>query len=283
MRLSILHRTVYHYTTPVFYSIQQLRLTPRSEPHQRMLRWRLNAPAALTATVDAYGNTTHTLTLTEAHGDVLIEARGEVEVDPLVDGRLEEPDSGVPPRSFLAITPLTEADAGVTEFAQRLRTPDAAGLLAFANEVCDAVAYQSGTTEVTSTAREALALGRGVCQDHAHLFIAACRARGIPARYVSGYVHPSDAPHAASHAWVDVHLADTGWVSIDVTHRRFASNHLCRLAVGRDYTSASPVRGVRIGGGDETLEVRVNIRPFPFIAPERADQTSASHQQQKQR
>lgn len=266
MRLSILHRTVYHYTTPVFYSIQQLRLTPRTEPHQRTLRWRLNAPGSLAATIDAYGNTTHTLTLTEAHGDVLIEARGEVEVDPLVDGRLEESESGVPPRSFLAVTPLTEADAAMTEFAQRLRTLDAAGLLAFANEVCDAVAYQSGTTEVTSTAREALALGRGVCQDHAHLFIGACRARGIPARYVSGYMYPGDAPHAASHAWADVHLPDTGWVSIDVTHRCFASDHLCRLAVGRDYASASPVRGVRIGGGDETLEVRVNIRPFPFIA-----------------
>lgn len=280
MLLSILHRTAYSYTAPVYYSIQQLRLTPRTEPHQRTLRWRLNAPGSLTATIDAYGNTTHTLTLTEAHGNVLIEARGEVEVDPLVEGRLEEPEAGVPPRSFLASTPLTEADAAVADFAQRLRSLDAGGLLAFANEVCDAVDYQAGTTEVTSTAREALALGRGVCQDHAHLFIAACRVRGVPARYVSGYVHPGDAPHAASHAWADVHLPEAGWVSIDVTHRRFASDHLCRLAVGRDYASASPVRGVRIGGGDETMEVRVNIRPFPFIAAERADHTSASHPDQ---
>jgi transglutaminase-like putative cysteine protease len=81
---------------------------------------------------------------------------------------------------------------------------------------------------------------------------------------VSGYVNPGDAPHSASHAWADVYLADEGWVSVDVTHRRFASDHLCRLAVGRDYTSASPVRGVRVGGGDETMDVRVNIRPFPF-------------------
>lgn len=281
MRLSILHRTVYHYTAPVFYSIQQLRLTPRTEPHQRTLRWRLGAPGTLAATIDAYGNTTHTLTLTEAHGDVAIEARGEVEVDPLVDGRLEETESGVPPLSFLALTPLTEPDEAVLDFAQRLRQQDAGGLLAFADDVCDAVAYQAGTTEVTSTAREALALGRGVCQDHAHLFIAACRARGLPARYVSGYVHPGDAPHAASHAWADVYLQQQGWVSIDVTHRRFASDHLCRLAVGRDYASASPVRGVRIGGGDETMDVRVNIRPFPFVAAEPADHTSALHRDQQ--
>jgi len=281
MRLSILHRTVYHYTAPVFYSIQQLRLTPRAETHQRTLRWRLGAPGPLAATIDAYGNTSHTLTLTEAHGDVAIEARGEVEVDPLADGRLEETESGVPPLSFLAMTPLTEPDGAVLEFAhQHLRRLDAGGLLAFANEVCRAVAYKAGTTEVTSTAREALALGRGVCQDHAHLFISACRARGLPARYVSGYVHPGDAPHAASHAWADVHLQEHGWVSIDVTHRSFASDHLCRLAVGRDYASASPVRGVRIGGGDESMEVRVNIRPFPFIAAGRTDHTSAFHRDQ---
>lgn len=269
MRLSILHRTVYHYTAPVLYSIQQLRLSPRTEPHQRTLRWRLHAPAPLTANTDAYGNLMHTLTISEPHGDVQIEARGEVEVDPLVDGRLDEGDGGVPVLSFLALTPLTEPDAAVLDFAhQRLRRSDAAGLVEFAGEVCAAVAYQAGTTEVTSTAREALALGRGVCQDHAHLFISACRVRGIPARYVSGYVHPGDAPHAASHAWADVYLENGGWVSIDVTHRSFASEHLCRLAVGRDYASAGPVRGVRVGGGDESMDVRVNIRPFSSLAPE---------------
>ncbi len=272
MRLSILHRTVYRYTAQVVYSIQQLRLTPRAEPHQRTLRWRLHAPGSLTPTTDAYGNLIHTLTMTEAHGEVHIEARGEVEVDPLVDGRLDQVEGGVPPQFFLSSTPLTEPDDAVTAFANdRLRQLHAAGLVAFASEVCDAVAYQTGTTAVTSTAREALALGRGVCQDHAHLFITSCRLRGLPARYVSGYVHPGDAPHAASHAWADVYLPDEGWVSIDVTHRAFASEHLCRLAVGRDYASAGPVRGVRIGGGEEAMEVRVNIRPFPFSASEHED------------
>jgi transglutaminase-like putative cysteine protease len=267
MRLSILHRTVYRYTAPVVYSIQQLRLTPRAEPHQRTLRWRLHAPAPLTPTNDAYGNLMHTLTITEAHGDVHIEARGEVEVDPLVMGRLDEVGGGVPPESFLAPTLLTEADGAITEFAHReLLRQDADGLLEFAHRVCGAVSYEPGTTEVTSTASQALALGRGVCQDHAHLFIACCRVREVPARYVSGYVHPGDAPHAASHAWVDVYLADQGWISIDVTHRMFASDHLCRLAVGRDYASAGPVRGVRIGGGEETMDVRVNIKPFHFAA-----------------
>jgi transglutaminase-like putative cysteine protease len=267
MRLSILHRTAYRYASPVLYSIQQLRLTPRDEPHQRTLRWRLKTPARTIAAADAYGNVVHTLTLAHAHGDVEIEARGEVEVDPLADGRLDEVAGGPPVASYLAATPLTAADDRLRAFAARaLRGSDRIALLEFAAAVCEAIAYEAGTTAVTSTASEALALGRGVCQDHAHVFVAGCRLSGLPARYVSGYVHPGDAPHAASHAWADVYLPGEGWTSIDVTHRRLASDHLCRLAVGRDYASAGPVRGVRIGGGDESLEVRVNIRPFPFRA-----------------
>ena len=267
MRFSILHRTRYRYTLPVQYSIQHLRLTPRDEPHQRTLRWRLKTPGKPTEATDAYGNLVHTLALTYTHGDVEIEARGEVEVDALDAGRLNEMAGGPPPLSYLASTPLTEPDERVRDFAaRRLRGMGAHALLDFAGEICGAIEYQPGTTAVTSTAGEALQLGRGVCQDHAHVFIAACRARGLPARYVSGYVHPGDAPHAASHAWADVYLRDAGWVSLDVTHRCFASEHLCRLAVGRDYLSAGPIRGVRVGGGEETLEVRVNIRPFPFRA-----------------
>jgi transglutaminase-like putative cysteine protease len=267
MRLSILHRTHYRYSAPVSYSIQQLRLTPRDEPHQRTLRWKVKTPGQPVAGLDAYGNLVHTLALTRVHEEVEIEARGEVEIDPLHEGRLDEADGAPPPLSYLSETPLTSPDDALRDFAARHLTASTPGaLLDLAHAVAGAIAYRPGSTEVTSTAAEALALGNGVCQDHAHVFIAACRLRGLPARYVSGYVHPGDAPHAASHAWSDVFLDREGWISIDVTHRAFASEHLCRLAVGRDYASAGPVRGVRVGGGDETLDVRVNIRPFPFRA-----------------
>ena len=263
MRLSILHRTHYRYSAPVSYSIQQLRLTPRDEPHQRTLRWKVKTPGHTSAAPDAYGNLVHTLALTRAHEDVEIEARGEVEVDPLHEGQLGQSAGAPPPLSYLADTPLTTADDALRDFAARHlsgSTPHA--LLDLAHAIAATIAYRPGSTEVTSTAAQALALGNGVCQDHAHVFIAVCRLRGLPARYVSGYVHPGDAPHAASHAWADVFLEGEGWISVDVTHRAFATEHLCRLAVGRDYATAGPVRGIRIGGGDETLEVRVNIRPF---------------------
>ncbi|HEY2605991.1 MAG TPA: transglutaminase family protein, partial [Paraburkholderia sp.] len=121
------------------------------------------------------------------------------------------------------------------------------------------VQYRPGVTAVTSTAAEALALGNGVCQDHAHLMLACCRARGVPARYVSGYIEPGDVPHGASHAWVDVWLDGKGWISIDVTHAAFASEIYCRLAVARDYEAAAPVRGRRIGGLEEELDVAVTV------------------------
>ena len=102
-------------------------------------------------------------------------------------------------------------------------------------------------------------MGHGVCQDHAHLFLACVRGLGVPARYVSGYLYTT-AEHAASHACADVWLSGIGWTSVDITNRQFASDCHCRLAVARDYDSASPVRGVRSGGGEESMEVSVQVQ-----------------------
>jgi transglutaminase-like putative cysteine protease len=133
-----------------------------------------------------------------------------------------------------------------------------------AAHIFGAVEYRSGATNVFSTAGDAIALGAGVCQDHAHIFLACCHARGIPARYVSGYIDPGSTGHAASHAWVDAWAEDddySGWVSIDVTHNRLMTDAYCRLAIGRDYESAAPVRGMRRGGGDEIMSVEALIIP----------------------
>ncbi|MCX8004286.1 MAG: transglutaminase family protein [Burkholderiaceae bacterium] len=266
MRFSIRHRTLYRYETPAQYSIQVLRLTPRDEPQQRTLRWTLRTPAPAAAARDAHGNLGHLLTLAQPHAAIDIEAYGEVEVQPLADGRLPERGT-LPPLAYAIPTRLTAADDAIRALAARtLRAATPAALLEFAAAVREAIDYLPGATGVGSSAAEALALGRGVCQDHAHVFIAGCRAAGVPARYVSGYVHPGDAPHAASHAWADAWLEDLGWVSIDVTHGRFASDHLCRLAVGLDYDSACPVRGMRVGGGAESMQARVNIRALSLPA-----------------
>jgi transglutaminase-like putative cysteine protease len=262
MILSIRHETIYRYTAPMSYTIQQLRLTPRSEAHQVVQDWRVTAPGHCHAYLDAYGNRTHIMTLVGMHDEVRIVAGGTLEVDELDRGRLEDKDT-LSPLVYTVNTPLTEASAEVLDFAQRhLRGSDSQALMSLAESIHGALVYLTGATEVTTTAADALKLGKGVCQDHAHLFLACCHVKGIPARYVSGYIDPGNSDHAESHAWVDAWVEDSdflGWVSIDVTHACFQNAHYCRLAVGRDYASAAPVRGVRQGGGEESMEVRVNV------------------------
>ena len=228
-----------------------------------MLQWRLSAPGKLTPSRDAFGNDMHTLVLHQAHDEIHLLAEGEVDTTPLVDGRLDETSHAVPVLCFASATPLTGRSDAIDALAADAGVGTPAGLLALAASICERVDYASGITAVTSTAAQAMALGRGVCQDHAHLMLAVCRARGVPARYVSGYIDPGDVPHAASHAWVDVWVDGAGWVSIDVTHACFASGNYCRLAVGRDYESAAPVRGMRSGGASEALHVSVSVDTVP--------------------
>ncbi|GAA4340569.1 transglutaminase family protein [Pigmentiphaga soli] len=260
MRMSIRHVTSYRYDSPVQYSIQQLRLVPVSTPSQVVVDWDFSAPGKLDASIDAYGNTVRTLVLMRPTTEISFAVRGEVDTTPLRDGRLLEGPGRIPLEHFTCATRLTEPDDAIRALASRfdgLDTP--ARLLDLAAAIGERMAYQPGITEVGSTAAQALALGQGVCQDYAHLLIACCRTLGLPARYVSGYIDAGDVSQAASHAWADVWLGDSGWVSVDALHARFASEHYCRIAVGRDYDAAAPVRGMRVGGGGESMAVDVSV------------------------
>lgn len=262
MKHFIRHVTQYRYTAPVNYSIQALRLTPRPDEHQRTLRWHIEAPGPLQQQTDAYGNVTHMLTLTRPHSRIDLRVTGQIEIDPLPEGRLRKEDSGLPVHAYCVQTPLTQADDTIRAFVSQvlprgILTPQDA--LTLAGAICDRVAYEPGTTDVTTAASQVLTLGHGVCQDHAHLFLACVRGLGVAARYVSGYLY-TEAEHAASHAWADVWLPEAGWTSVDITNRQFASDCHCRLAVARDYDSASPIRGVRHGGGEESMTVLVHVQ-----------------------
>lgn len=264
-QLSIRHETVYHYTAPLTYTIQQLRLSPRAEPHQRTLSWQIATPGRRNEFADAFGNLSHMLTITGQHDEVRIVASGVVNVIPLDRGRLAE-TGPLSPLVFTVPTRLTDPAGELTDFALKNLQPGMRSmeLLALADAIRGTVRYSSGATAVTTTAADALRLGQGVCQDHAHLFLACCHVHGVPARYVSGYIDAGDISHAESHAWVDVWVEEvdfSGWISIDVTHARFASDSHCRIAIGRDYESAAPVRGVRRGGGTESLSVTVDVSP----------------------
>jgi len=260
MKLTIQHVTQYDYSAPVQYALQSLCLTPQASAHQTVHDWTLSAPAPLFAQRDGYGNLAHTWSLVQRAYANSVRAGGTVETHAspwLVD-------DAAPPQLYLRVTPLTAADdrlraLGRVHLAEGV---DEDSAMALAQAVLNRVRYKTGATTVQTTAQQAWELGGGVCQDHAHVFLAACRANGVPARYVSGYFYAPDAPHLASHAWVDVCVdaRKRRWLSIDITHICLMDERHVRLAVGLDYTTCSPIRGVREGGGDESMRVRIDIR-----------------------
>ncbi|MBS1154780.1 MAG: transglutaminase family protein [Proteobacteria bacterium] len=261
MLLNIQHETIYQYSHPVDYTIQHLRLTPRMEAQQRALNWKISAPGRYQRHTDAYGNIGHILVMDSPHHEIRIVVSGQISVD---EQNAHRPSDGgeVPVLAYLQETRLTQADEAVRDLARRHLEPHGARidtLFKLIGSIQEKVAYIPGSSDVQSTAIQTLAQGSGVCQDHAHLFIACCRAMDLPARYVSGYIHPGGSLHAASHAWADVWVEGLGWISFDITHNRFTGPEHCRLAVGRDYLDACPVRGVRRGGGEEAMAVKVMV------------------------
>lgn len=271
MLLHIHHETRYQYDRPVQYSIQALRLTPRLEGGLRLKEWRISAPGRRRAQTDAYGNVAHFLTIEQPHEEIRVLAEGWIETDDGADAWIED-EGKLPVLAFLQDTPLTRADEALRQLVAESLPPTgdfAERLTALMAAVEGRIEYRPGVTDVECGAADALAHGYGVCQDHAHVMISACRAAGIPARYVSGYLYTGDDGHVASHAWIDA-WDGSRWLSCDATHRRFAGPAYCRLAVGRDYLDACPVRGVRQGGGAEAMSARVLV------------QTQQQQQQQQQ-
>ena len=260
MQLHIRHVTRYRYDRPVKYSVQSLHLTPRRDSCQRSLSWTIAAPGRRLEQVDAHGNIAHLLTIEQPHREIQIVVRGVVET---VDSVSRQDDGPLSPLAYLAPTTLTAPNEEIKTFARKAleqATDLRERAYALADAVYHAVRYTPSSSDVHAPAAAAFKNGEGVCQDQAHLFIAAARAVGMPARYVSGYLYTGDSSDAASHAWVDAWLGpEVGWQSVDVTHRRPAVRNYCRLAVGRDYLDAAPVRGVRHGGGGERMEANVLV------------------------
>lgn len=260
MKHLIKHVTRYRYPAPVNYSIQTLRLTPRRDDHQHALRWQIQTPGEIQPQVDAYGNVTHTLTLHRTHSEIEIHAVGQVDIHPLAQGHVGDEEERLPVYIYGVPTALTQCDDTVRDFCRRvvpsgLHTPQ--DVLTLAGAIRERVAYQPGMGSAPMPAPETLSARRGGSHDQTHLLLACVRAFGTPARFVSGYWHEAG-DDAASHGWADVWLAGHGWVSVDVSHATFASDGHCRLAVARDYESASPVRWLH--GVAATLSMNVSVQ-----------------------
>jgi transglutaminase-like putative cysteine protease len=266
MRIRVSHETVYRYEQPAKGVIQTLRMTPRNHDGQYVVDWRIDVSAdcRLAAQVDAFGNIAHTFTADGPTETLRLYVEGEVETqdsDGIVRGTIEH----FPPSLFLRATPLTAADAAITACAHEVRAtagPDPLTLLhALLSRINDEITFDTDPTHAATTAAEAFALRRGVCQDLTHVFIAAAREIGYPARYVAGYFHRADGVvrQEAGHAWAEAHVPDLGWVAFDAANRICATDAHIRVAVGLDYLGAAPVRGTRYGGGAESLAVTVVV------------------------
>lgn len=253
MKLAINHVTHYRYDHEVKFSTQYLRLTPQNSARQRITQWTLTLPEQATQVVDGFGNVQHVLTLDSPHEIITIRATGTADIADNSEDLAEEPGP-VSPLVFLRATPLTQADEAIRAFAARYYRPLAAdeSLRELMARLQQRMPYTPGATVVQDQAAKVFAEGHGVCQDHAHVFLACCRSLHIPARYVSGYIHSEDSEHVAMHAWVEAWLNDR-WQSFDITNNTCNPNQHLKLAVGFDYLDACPVRGSRIGGGYEEM------------------------------
>ncbi len=262
MHLKIRHRTEYRYETPVRYSIQELRLTPPQNAGQQVEKWKISTPIKATNAVDAFGNTVSAFVQESPYTSMMIEAEGEVQTQDAFE--FTDDSKAVSPYYLLQQTNLTEpTEAMLTYFASALPKKNSVDqVLMLASAIQNAITYVPGQTNFATTAAQSFAMKSGVCQDHAHIMLSLCRASGIPARYISGYFFAEESPNLASHAWIDFcsDMEAGVWTSIDITHACLVDARHIRLAIGRDYYSAAPVKGVRSGGGDEELSASISIQ-----------------------
>ena len=265
MRIRVAHETVYRYEVPAKSAIQLLRLTPRNHDGQYVVRWRIEVSedCRLEPFEDAFGNLTHSFTVDGPVSELRIGVDGEVETQDthgVVRGTLER----FPPSLYLRGTELTRADAAIAVLAEETAkgAEDALGRMhALQTAIYESLTFDPDPTHASTSAAEAFALKRGVCQDYAQIFVAAARHLGVPARYVSGYFLRADGKvtQEAGHAWAEAYLSDLGWIAFDPANGICATEAHVRVAAGLDSLGAAPVRGARFGGGGERLAVTVHV------------------------
>lgn len=264
MRLAIRHVTHYHFDQPVSHGLQRLRLTPKSTHGQQVHAWSmaLTGAAVEAEYEDHHHNRTTLVSLQPGTRELVVECTGLVGTSDNA-GVIGHHAGHMPMWAFAKQTPLTRPGARMKALIAALdadRSDVLATLHALSRAVLDAVAYEIGHTSVDTPAEAAVEAGRGVCQDHAHVFIGCARAMGIPARYVSGYLMMNDRiDQEAGHGWAEAHVDNLGWVGFDVSNGISPDARYVRVATGCDYREAAPVTGLSFGAGDCALNVRLQV------------------------
>lgn len=265
MILTVEHVTTYTYDQPVRGVVQSHRLTPSRYPGQTVRDWSVSVSDGIRGGSwrDGAGDMVQGWSVPGPVETITVTVTGEVETQDMA-GILRGHRERIAPLVYLRDTLPTRADRALSEIAAAERE-GAAGPLDLAHRlsaaVGTAIAFTPGATEAHTTAAEALAQGRGVCQDHAHALIATARACDLPARYVSGYLflEAVDTPQEAAHAWAEIWIEGLGWVGFDPANRCCPDERYIRLASGFDAAHAAPIRGTARGPGQESLAVRVAV------------------------
>ncbi|MEO0635817.1 MAG: transglutaminase family protein [Pseudomonadota bacterium] len=266
MLLNITHRTTYTYERPVNYGLQQLRLLPKTRAEQDVVNWDTQVEGAKKELTfhDHHNNHVTMISVADGASQITIVSQGQVRTSD-TNGVIGEHSGFAPLWYFAEGTPLTRAGALTRQMAKGMNSdfPDELERMhALSNRVLEAVTWTQGETDVTTTAEDAMRDGRGVCQDHAHIFCAAARSLGLPARYVSGYLKTDeDAVHDAAHAWAEAYITGLGWVGFDISNGISPDERYVRVATGRDYRDAAPVSGISFGDhGGEKLAVAIQVQ-----------------------
>jgi transglutaminase-like putative cysteine protease len=267
MWLSVQHVTRLTYDAPIVDAHTELRLKPAHRNGQRCSSFTVRTdPRGTTVDeyLDRFGTSVHHFDVLEPHAALEVAVASEVWTPERYAG--DDPPTQLELWEYLQPTRYVPLDGAIAELAGGHEPSEDAWATAttLMGRVRDSMTYERGTTNVHTRADEALADGRGVCQDFAHVLIGVCRAHSVPARYVSGYLFDADGngddDRTASHAWVDVYEDGRGWLSLDPTHDTEQTDRYVRVGVGRDYADVPPTRGVYRGTADEELDVSVVIR-----------------------
>ena len=276
------HTTRYTYEEPVSQCQTEVRLHPREGQRQRVHDWKLRIepePVHLERRTDYYGNGVISFAVLEPHDRLTITATSEIELTapnqllPEVTGpweearvRLSAPGDRetLEASEFRWESPFVPWAAELRDYARPTFVPGrplAEAARALTHRIYQEFQYAPKSTSIETPLAEVVRTRKGVCQDFAHVMIGSLRALGLAARYVSGYLKSGTqyTGAEASHAWVSVFVPGTGWVDFDPTNDMVPGNGHVTLAWGRDYADVTPVKGVTIGGGDQTVEVEVRV------------------------
>jgi transglutaminase-like putative cysteine protease len=299
----VIHQTRYRYADDVVSSHNEAHLLPRALATQTPSKVQLRidpVPDSVRWHKDYFGNDVVFFNLRTAHRELTIRTESDVALDPArtleparsmpweqvaADVRLSRTPEALEAFEYVFDSPFVAASEALAAYAQPSFPPGrplAEAVLDFSHRIHAEFRYDPEATTLDTPVEDALRERHGVCQDFAHVMIGGLRSLGLPARYVSGYLKSRGKSAAAqpaaadgddlvgseaSHAWVAAWCPTLGWFEVDPTNDLVPSNRHIVLAWGRDYDDVSPVKGVTLGGGSHTIEVKVEVTPIETTAP----------------